>query len=320
VKGPFSAGEIDVLQLVRVIWKRRGVFLSVIAIFVFLMIVCLHLLPKSYTVTAEIAPVVSSNQQVSGGLSALASLGGVNLSDLSGGGGQFRLFVSGLNSRDVADLLAQDQSLMRELFPEEWSGKDHGWREPSGMIRSVVRGMAGLVGYPVRMWKPPGGERLYDLLNDDLEISDNPKNPVIALRMQSIKPEVTMEFMGKLIQAVDLLLRKRALTRANDYIAYLNTQLENVTVTDYRAALINRLSEQQQIRMMASANVSFAAQVFSAPYSSTKPTAPKSILLLLFSIILGIFTGGAAAIVAERRRWVAPRFLQNAAAIYTVWR
>ncbi len=298
-----SAWEIDVSKISRTIWRRRDVFFSVVLAFFLLAIAGLHIVSKSYDVTAAIAPVTQSNQQLSGSLGALAKLGGVNLGALGAGGEQFRLFVSAIPSREVGDQLARDQVLMRGLFPTQWSDSEQGWRESTGILHILSHTVQDVLGIPVRPWAPPSGEDVSKLLSTRLEIDEDPKSPVITLRMQSSHPEVALRLMRELITTIDGQLRARALRRANDYIAYLTQEIEKVSIAEYRAALTDRLSEQEQIRMMASANVSFAVQVFSQPTAATWASAPKSVLILVFALILGATLGGFLAIRADRLRW-----------------
>jgi len=296
--------DIDLLRISKVVWRRRGVSLAVMGVFIGLAILWLHIAEKEYTSSMLIAPVTGSSQpsSSSGGLGALARLGGVDLSNLSGNNGQYRLFISALRSRDAADVLAQDQQLMRGLFPAQWSQAQDRWSEPSGIVRRIVRRTAAFLGIPIEPWHPPSGAQVYDFLLDNLEIDDDPKSPVITLRIKSATPEVVQELLVKLANAIDALLRKRALAYSTDYIKYLTLELDKVTVNDYRAALISHLFDQEQTRMMASANVSFAAQIFSGPSRSSKPTAPKSVMILIFFAVIGALAGAAAALIADRRQ------------------
>lgn len=298
-----STWEIDISKIGRTIWARRDVFFLTVGAIFALTVVILHLVPKSYETSVSIAPVTQSNQQLSGGLSALAKLGGVNVNGLAGGGEQFRLFLSSINSQDVANQLAKDQLLMRGLFPNQWSAADRQWREPNGVVHVIAKMVKGVLGIPARPWAPPSGEDVAKILFTQIEVDEDPKSPVVTLRIQSSDPKVALQLLQELVRTIDEKLRANALRRANDYIAYLTRQLNTVSIAEYRAALTDRLSEQEQTRMMASANVSFAAQIFSGPAASTLPSAPKSILILVFSLIVGSGVGAFLAMRAHKRDW-----------------
>ena len=313
-----SSWEIDIPRIVRLISNRKDIFFSTLAGILFFTVIILHVVPRSYEVNVAIAPVAqNSNRQIGGGLSgglgALAQLGGVNLSDLTGGGGQFALFVKSITSPNVANSLSRDQDLMKSLFPRDWSQAEHRWREPTGILHIASRTVQGLLGIPIRRWSPPNGEDVLGILKKDIEVDDDPKSPIVTLRIQSPHPEMAVRMLNELIQTIDAQLRARALQRANDYIAYLTRQLETVSVAEYRQALMTRLSEQEQIRMMASAKVSFAAQLFSGPAVSSEASAPKSIMILILSAVFGAILGGFLAIRAQRHLTPSPRSQGGAA-------
>jgi uncharacterized protein involved in exopolysaccharide biosynthesis len=191
---------------------------------------------------------------------------------------------------------------MRQLFAPQWSDSNQRWEQPFNPLRAPVRALKFILGIPVEPWHPPSGANVYQILMDDLQVDDDPKNPTVTLAIQSRDPDVAREFLVALVDVVDTTLRRRALDRANDYIAYLTKKLDAVTISDYRAALVEKLSQQEQIRMMASASVAFSGQVFSGPSRSVTPTAPKSVLILVFGLFVGVFAGAVAAKWADRRQ------------------
>lgn len=294
--------EIDLVDLAQTVARQRRVFFGVIAGFVLITLLVLHFISPKYTETMTVAPVVDSNSQLSGGLGALAKLGGVNLNSAGGGQGQFQLFLGSLTVRKTADSLAEDQALMHRLFADDWNASEQHWNRPSGVLHAVIGIVKFVLGSPDQPWHPPNGENVQAILENNLQIDTDEKSPFVKLSMQSAKPDVTSEFLTKLVRVADKHLQERALVRANSYIAYLTKEFDTVTVAEYRAALAGHLTEQEQVRMMASANVSFAAQTFSPPSRSAAPTAPKRTLLLIFALLVGAGVGVGAAVRTDRRQ------------------
>jgi hypothetical protein len=290
---------VDVLQLGRDAWARRDVlFITTAAVFVFAVIL-LHFVRPSYTVSLSVAPVSQNSAQLGGGLDALAKLGGI---DIGGAGDtvQFQLFITGLTSRDAANQVALDQPLMRQLFPEQWSQEDQEWKAPHGLVHFLATAVKEAIGIPVVPWAPPSGSDVQTFLTDHLEVDYNPKSPAVALRLQSEHPKAILELMRRLVSIVDTQIRESALQRANDYIAYLKPRIDQERVVEYKAALLNQLAMQEHTRMMASAHVPFAMQIFSQPAVSKRPTAPKTIPLLILALFAGVGLGVLLAIRAFR--------------------
>jgi uncharacterized protein involved in exopolysaccharide biosynthesis len=298
---------LDIGLIVRIVKKRKSVFVTTMVGLLALTILYLQIAPRTYEVSMQIAPAAGNNQSASGGLGALTRLAGVDVSNLTGGAGQFRLFLSALNSRDTADLLARNQPLMRAMFPKEWFQTEQKWKSPASLTRPLTHAIETFVGYPVHEWQPPDGARVAQYLKDNLEIYEDPKSPVVTLRIDSDSPQVSRQLLTSLTSTVDTLLRQRALKRAGDYVAYLSRELGRETVAEYREALMDHIAEQEQTLMMASADVSFAIQIFSAPSNSQYPSSPKAAILLISALVFGAVFGVVMSILAERWEWpIAP--------------
>lgn len=282
--------------------ERNRLIFGTIGGFLLLTILYLQVATPTYPVSMQVAPAVGSGSQAGGGLGALAKLGGVNLGDASGGGLQFELFRKALTTRETGDKLARNQPLMRLMFPAEWSQSEGRWVEPRSLLRPLVNVVKRVLGVPVRPWAAPDGTRVAQYVSDNLEIYEDTKSPILTLTIQSDRPAVTQQFLVALTDAVDRQLRERALRRAQDYTAYLTSELQKETVTQYRQSLMDHLAEQQQTLMMASARVSFSMQVFSEPSYPQKPTAPKAPILLVSGLVFGFLFGVILAVWSERRR------------------
>lgn len=296
---------VDVSLLARIVWRRRSLFATTLAA-VFLLIVLylhLHLSPDRYTVFMQVAPVINSQNPISGSLGGLAKLAGVDMNASNPGAAQFRMFLSGLTSRDTADLVAKDQDLMRAMFPKQWSKADKQWRQPPSLTRPITHAIKAFWGITNRPWHPPDGGDVQQYLSEHLEQYEDPKSPVVTLRIDSDEPQVSRRLLLKLVGTVDHLLRQRALRRANDYVKYLTHQLDVETVAEYRQTLMAHLAEQEQTLMMANASVSFSMQVFNDAAIPPVPSAPKAMVLLVSALVLGMGLGAAMCLLAEARGW-----------------
>ena len=113
------------------------------------------------------------------------------------------------------------------------------------------------------------------------------------MSLKSINPDSGMKILRKVHKIADDEIRNRSLKRTNDYISFLNDQLLKTSKQDQRLSLISTLAEQQRSKMIASSDLSFAAELFGSPYQSNSPTEPRirNIILIYFSIgfFLGLF-------------------------------
>ena len=301
-----NEGEIDLRLLLGVVWRQRKFAFAGMAVCLVLMIVFLHTARYAYSVTIEIAPVVSDSTAKSAGvLRALTSITGSGM----GTGDNFQMVIDGLKSEAAAQALSKNTALMRRIFAGEWDPQTHAWREPGSYTRWLTHGIKHLLGLPVQRWQPPSAPRLYQYLQGRVNVIEDVKSSVVTLEIDDPDPKLAADVLIALNKSTDDVMRARALSRADGYIAYIMATLNTTTVSEYRQALLDNLNEQTKMRMMAAANVAFASAQFSGPVIAPTPKSPPAMFLLIFSIIAGSLIGGALGIAAERYGWVFPSWV-----------
>ena len=290
----------------RIIWQRRNVVFWTTLCCLLVGVLFLQIAPRKYSVAMQVAPVMNENSSgLKGGAAALQSLTGMDLSSLTGGGqgSEFKLYTDGLTSWVAAQDLAKDQKLLRELFPKEWSAQTHSWRQPFSLSHMAESVVFPVLGVPLRPWQPPNGERMYRYLQESVTVNPDSKDGTVTVLVEMEDPKLAADFLSQLNQTVDNILRKRTLNRSTQYIAYLRSELNKVTVSDYREALITVLARQEETRMMASANVSYSAEIFSGPTQPVRPTVPNAALVLVMALIAGLIAGCGLALAAAKNGW-----------------
>ncbi len=295
--------DINVDELVQTLRARRRLLFAVVLGTILLVIVYLHIAVYTYTATLMVSPVLSSSSDSSsselGSLKGLASLAGINVGG-NMGTQAFMLYQEGLYSRDVADELAKNPDIMHTVYRGQWDAANKQWVEPPGAVRALAAVVKGILGIPDHPWQPPDGALLQDYIADNVSVDADPQKPVVTISYSSQDPQFAVKFLRELDRAVDNKLRTNALVRANQYSSYLSDQLNKVTNTTVREALMTTLTDQEKIKMMASVTAPYAAQPFGLPSASRRPTNPKPILALA----VGVFVGGLLGIAAAL--WLPP--------------
>jgi len=255
---------------------------------------------RSYTSVLLLTPVASGGGTPSR-LGGLASLAGIRVPG-SDAQSQFDLFVEGLTTRESAERLVKSHpNLLPRMFPGEWDPASKSWREPQGTVVSIIAGVKSLTGSE-RPYAPPDAARVQRWLLAEIGIERARDLQLTTIFIQTRDQELGRDILAALHSGVDEFLRRRAIERADDYIAYLNEKLFVVTVADYRQALVETLSEQEKTRMMASSDLPFAAEPFGPPTTSDKPTSPNPLVILMAAIGVGLALAIAIALLRERRR------------------
>ena len=142
-------------------------------------------------------------------------------------------------------------------------------------------------------WAPPGVNRVFDYLKDQLKIIPDAKTGVVTLEIDSDKPQVAERVLLTLNGAMNEQLRQHDLEHATTDIAYLSKRLAEVNVVEYRTALVTNLAEQEKSRMLASAPLPYASDVLGRPLISSEPVSPKPLAAwgagLIFGGLLGLW-------------------------------
>ena len=278
--------EPDVRELLNDMFCQRWRICLAVIMGLLLAIVYLHLARYEYSATLKIVPTSSAGSGLGSKFGGLASLAGVSLpGDL--GNANFDQFVETIYSLDVASVLAKDQNLMQQIFPEQWDLRTKSWQPPQGMVHSLIRGLKSLLGVPTEQWTPPGSIQLQDYIAKYVTSTDKPKKALTTLEFSHPNRNFAAHFLLALESAADNQLRQRSLERTSVYINYLTQKLETVTVAEHRQALSELLSNQEKVRMVASSTASFAVEIIGEPVTPLKPSSPKPQVVLPAGVILG---------------------------------
>ncbi|WP_374597260.1 Wzz/FepE/Etk N-terminal domain-containing protein [Sphingosinicella sp.] len=301
---PNDVDTLDLKELFDSLWAGRWVLLAcVVAAFV-VALIYLNATTYKYTARMKVTPVSSTSSVGSslGGLSGLASIAGVNLSQ-GQGASPFQLYTEGLDSQVVAEALAQRRDLMQVIFKSEWDDRTQRFVEPGrGPVGETVRGVRAVLGLPVYTWRPPGSAHLQLYLSERVKLTQNAKTSIATITYEHEDPRFAVKFLSAIHEELDESLRQKALARANLYIDYLSRQLQHVTLIEHREALAQALAEQEKMRMMASSRLAFAAEPFGPATPSLYPTSPKPIPVLVFAVMFGAAIGVGVVIVLRQFR------------------
>lgn len=306
---PTDTAEVWRTVLEFLIQYRRALIVGA-AVGLFIATIYAHLAPRVYDVALTVTPTAQNATSSLKSLGNLSSALGI-ANPLASRNDPFDYYLAGLTSRVATERLVHDQDLMHALFPKEWSEETRTWHPPHSPIRSAARGIAELLGFPLRPWAPPDAARLQDFIKKNVTIDTDKKTRLTRISLHSDDPPAAIRLLSDLHNAIDGYLRDRTMVRATNYIDYINRELNKVTIAEYRQALIDSASEQEKLRMAASSNLPFAAEPFGNSEVSTKPVSPNVPLLWVLGAILGAIIGGlwahfALPMLAGRRHRHAP--------------
>ena len=268
---------------------RRWYWIPVGAILgAFAAILYLRSAAYTYSIEMTVAPTQGAPMSGGGALGGLASVAGVSLSSTTTVA-PIDLYIRQLQSREVASDLASRRELMITIFSGEWDATAGRWREPNSWRTKLSRGVKSILGIPTPKWHPPGGARMQAYIGSTILIEKADRQAIVTVSLNHPSPRFGSYLLSELHTATDALLRRKAILKATEYVAYLKATLPGVQVAEQRAALANLLSEQEKARMLASSTSPYAVDVIDVPHASDTTTYPRPMLVLL-----GATMGGGA--------------------------
>lgn len=295
--------NIDLSVIARALLKNFRLWLITGAAGLLAGVVYLHLVHYKYNVTLEITPVQSSaGGSVSGmlgGLSGLANLAGVNL-PADSGARQFDLYIIQLTSPVVASDLLKDPRIARHIFASRWDTDANGWKMKRGIVSSISAGVRYLLGAPVHQVGEPSVEDMRQVLINDVHVLNQRGEATEKIIYADSDVDFAKYFLLQLHHDADERMRARMVGRSQRYIDFIDQELQTVTSTEQRQALIQTLTEQERSKMFAGAKVSYAVDVFNPPVAPNDGIAPKPFSTLAMLALVGVILGMAWVLVATR--------------------
>ena len=290
-----SQNNVDLIDLIKQIWKDKYYILFFVLLFLAFAIYQLNYATYTYDIYLKVTPskqmsVSKNNSQLSGFASFIGiSTPQTNTAD------DFELYKTLLKSRIVSNSLLLDKKFITEYFKGE-----ENFTVPQVLLekkyiitvdkswRSSIKNIFGLPSHPKRVSLE---DLVHERITKKISVSTDILSNITTIGLKSVNPDLGIKLLEKIHKIADDELKNRSLQRTSDYISFLDNQLLKTTKQDQRLSLISSLAEQQRSKMIASSNLSFAAELFGKPYQSNSPTEPRirNIIIVYFSI--GFFTG-----------------------------
>ncbi len=263
--------EIELRDLVLILWGRRWLIILISGIFAALFIAVAFLKTPMYRATVVVVEAPSTRD--GGGLgAALGSFGGLaSLAGLSFGAdraGEEALAV--LRSREFTERFITDLNLMPELFRDRWDPVAKSWVGERDSWPTLAQAAKYF------------DTRVRSVVRDKL-------TGLISLQIEWHDRERAAEWANELIARLNSEMRTRTIDHTTRTIRYLNQELANTSAIETRQA-INRLMEAQiNERMLASVTNEFAFRVVdkALPPDRRDIASPRKMLLVLLGPIVG---------------------------------
>ena len=290
--------EIDVKEVFFAIWKSKIFVILISIVFIVLASQYLHWAEKKYTIEYSLKPVgETKNNPTISGLSGFASIAGIQLP--SNSNNDFSIFKELITSTEVSEIIFENKEIIEDIFRSEWNETLNSFRKPP---RSKIRNLASdvknqLTGNNNVNYIPPNPRRLSMFIAENIQINEDKDTGFLKLTSETSKPELILSLLVEATEASDNIMRQRYVGFSTEPLAFYKEKLRTARSREHREALAELIGKEEQKLMFASRGKYFIAEPYINPTISLHPTSPKPMLILLLSLVLGLFVGSIITLI-----------------------
>lgn len=280
--------EIDLYELFIIAWNKKFFIVSLTSIFAIISVIYSLSLPNVYTSTSLLAP---SNQEDTftsrlGGMSGLASLAGVNLSQSNattseeaiGRVKSFNFFSNYI----LPNIKLENLLAVKEWVPESntiiydqgvFDSKTNKWLDNDFNINNTQ----------------PSNQQAYRRYTDIFSINVDEENGFVSFSIEHQSPEIAKKWLDLIIYNINESMREIDKRDAQNAINFLNESTNTTSIQSIREVISAILESKMQTLMLASTNKAYVFKVLDSPIVPELKSGPFRSIICVIGTLIGGF-------------------------------
>ena len=279
--------EIDLKELVGVLWKSKFLIISLTALISISSIIISLMMTNYYTSESVL---IARDQQDSSSLSdfsGVASLVGV---DLSGEGASVFKVMEIIQSREFVRHLITFENVLPSLMaaesfdassqqinfdPEIFDAESNTWTREPGVNGNII----------------PSYLEAHREYSDMLSIVKDKLTGLISIKFEHISPLFANDFLSLIIQEANNLNREIDVDATTKALTYLKGELSQTPQIEIKKSISKLIENQLETRMMASIYDDYILIPLEPPFVPDKKSRPiRSLIVILSTLIAGMLS------------------------------
>jgi hypothetical protein len=258
-----------------------------------------------YIATMTVAPEQS---QANGPNLALRSLGegfGLNFGDAGGGGPATtfdRLQVT-IGSQEFVRHLEEKYDIIHTIYAGSWDEQTQSWIRPQGRRFDIEQNLKSTFHLPT--WSEPTTQSFAEFLSSVIVVETSVDSPFTTVSHQGADPEFALWLLETVYREADAFVREVDLHATYERKAYLEAQISQTNVIEFRQMFVNLLANEERRLMLTQTDLPYAAQIIEEAFVSSRPTSPDLIqdfwILVFAWVLVGILVVLLFALVRGNR-------------------
>ncbi len=283
--GEFAEDEIDLRELLLVLWTERWTVLGITAFAAIASVITALMMTEVYR--AEITLVPAESSQNNGGMAQLggaAALLGVNV----GGnrGDNVSTAIATLQSRQFIGRFIHQHDLLVPLFASRWDKRTQQTVIDTELYDPIA-------GEWVTNSGPPSEQEAFRAFSGMMTASGPDRAGIISLVIEWSNPEQAAQWANQLIADLNKELRDRDVREANSAIEYLRRQLDVTQLVDMQRVFYQLIEAQTRVTMLADVREEYVFRVIDPAVVPDRKSAPRRSMIA----IIGTMAGSMLALI-----------------------
>lgn len=297
-----SSGEINLLDLWKVIWTGRWVIFCFSLLFAVLSVFYALKLPNMYKASTI---VVASQSDNGGGLSGLqAQYGGVAaMAGISLGGGEssrIEQAVEVINSWPFLDMFVNKHQLKPLVTAiDSWDAKTNQiFFDEEVYDAAKLTWMVDSRGESLE----PSSYESFKKLKQMIKATLDAKTGMLEIEVEHYSARLAFEWTQLLVQDINSYFQQKDITDARKNIEYLSNKVAETSISEMRSVFYNMIEAQTKVLMLAEVSDEYLVKTVVPPMQAEDKSRPKRAFICILGAMLGCMLGIFCVSVFEFKR------------------
>ena len=280
--------DINLLDLLNVIWQQKIILFSSTFILSLLSVIYALLLPNIYISETLLTPA-ENNQSSMGGLgeyASVASLAGISLPSSSGD--KSLEAIERIKSYDFFKEHILKSILLEDLLAvKNWDQESNKITYDQKLFNTTTNQWVRKVSFPKKTI--PSDQEAYEEYLNIMSVKKNKNFITISIKHNS--PFIAQKWNKNIIENINMSMREDEKRRTSKSIEFLNEQSNKVNYSEIKKAISSLLQEQIKSLMLIEANDEYIFKVVNSPTAPELKAEPKRSLIVILAALGGFILG-----------------------------
>mgnify|MGYP001360002501 FL=1 len=294
--------NIDLIQLVKVLWEKIFLISSITFFFAICSVVYSFSLPNIYESRSLISVVKGSGgdnlSSITSQYSGVASLAGLNLP--KGYEDKTDLVKETIKSRGfLKRLILKEQVLINLMAVESYDSATKKINYDPEIYDSEKEVWVREESYTQN--PKPSYLEAHEIYLDKLKVAENEFTGYLEISFEHLSPDFAHYFLNLVISEANSLIKEDELDRAYKSLDYLKEQLRITQLPEVKLSINQLIKSQLETVMLANINEDYILRPIDEPYIPFKKSRPSRAMICILGTLLGGFFSVLFVLVRSSR-------------------